>query len=65
VLQSDIEELSRRSEPVPRADSEDPEARRKEEAELEAWRRSTGELLVRMQARLRDTRRVTGVGASS
>jgi hypothetical protein len=65
VLQSDIEELSRRSEPAPRADSEDPEARRKDEAELEAWRRSSGELLMRMQTRLRETRRVTGVGASS
>lgn len=59
ALQSDIAELSRPPEYHP--GGPDSEAL----SELDGWHRSSGPLLTRVQNRLRDMRRFTGVGATS
>jgi hypothetical protein len=60
ALQGDIKELSRLPEYDPGSADTVEKTR-----ELKAWRLSTGQLLARMQNRLSNMRRVTGVGASS
>jgi hypothetical protein len=61
ALESEVEELSR----LPQYDPSPADSHQIDESELDAWRLSTGQLLARLQNRLRDMRRVTGVGASS
>jgi hypothetical protein len=63
-LLGDVDELARLSEP-PGGGAGAMSAPGEEQTELEAWRRSADELLTRIQARLREMRRLTTVGATS